>query len=85
MVSSAMFFGASYRETAGEEKTQLHFYFSSSVPENSGACLSNMTPSTGIGVIKDLKAENHQHCHTMISQASEQQKEPANINKRILS
>lgn len=85
MVSSAMFFGACYRETTGEAKTQLHFYFSSSVPENSGAYLSNVTPGTGIGMIKDLKAENHQHCHTMISQGSEQQKELANINKRTLS
>ena len=85
VVSSAMFFGVCYRETTGDEKTRLHFYFSSSVPKNSGAYLSNMTPSTGIGMIKDLKAENHQHCHTMISEASEQQKEPANINKKTLS
>ena len=56
MASSSMFFGVCFRETTGEEKTQLHFYFSGSVPENSGAYLSNMTFCTGIGVIKDLKA-----------------------------
>lgn len=55
-VSSSMFSEAYCRETTGEDKAQLHFYFSSSVPENSGAYLSNMTPSTGTGVIKDLKA-----------------------------
>lgn len=35
--------------------TQMYFYFSSSVPEKSGACFRNRTLGAGIREIKDSR------------------------------